>query len=105
MKAVIRTGGKQYLVEVGDILDIEKISADKDGKVIFDEVLMISEAEEKDVKVGDPVIKGAKVEALVEDQFKDKKVIVFKMKRRKGYRRTQGHRQNLTKIKITKILV
>lgn len=103
MKAVIRTGGKQYLVGVDDIIDIEKISADKDGKVIFDEVLMISDAEEKDVKLGDPIIKGAKVEAIVEDQFKDKKVIVFKMKRRKGYRRTQGHRQQLTKIKITKI--
>lgn len=101
MKAVIRTGGKQYLVGVDDVLDIEKISADKDSKVIFDEVLMI--AEDKDVKLGDPVIKGAKVEAIVEEQFKDKKIVVFKMKRRKRYRRTQGHRQQLTKIKITKI--
>lgn len=101
MKAVIRTGGKQYLVGVDDVLDIEKISAEKDSKVIFDEVLMI--AEDKDVKLGDPVIKGAKVEAIVEEQFKDKKIVVFKMKRRKRYRRTQGHRQQLTKIKITKI--
>ena len=102
MKAVIRTGGKQYLVGVNDVLDIEKIVSDKDGKIIFDEVLMI--ADDKDVKLGGPVIKGAKVEAIVEEQFKDKKVIVFKMKRRKRYRRTQGHRQQLTKVKITKIL-
>jgi len=101
MKAVIRTGGKQYLVGVDDVLDIEKISADDKGKIIFDEVLMI--AEDKDVKLGNPVIKGAKVEAIVEEQFKDKKIVVFKMKRRKRYRKTQGHRQQLTKVKITKI--
>ena len=101
MKAVIRTGGKQYLVGIDDILDVEKISADKAGKIIFDEVLMI--AEDKNVKLGDPIIKGAKVEAIVEEQFKDKKIVVFKMKRRKRYRKTQGHRQQLTKVKITKI--
>lgn len=101
MRAVIRTGGKQYLVEIDDVLDVEKISADEKSKIIFDEVLMI--AENKDVKLGDPVIKGAKVEAIVEEQFKDKKIVVFKMKRRKRYRRTQGHRQQLTKVKITKI--
>ncbi len=101
MKAVIRTGGKQYLVGVDDVLDVEKIEGDKDGKIVFDEVLMI--ADDKDVKLGDPVIKGAKVEANLEEQFKDKKIVVFKMKRRKRYRKTQGHRQQLTKVKITKI--
>jgi len=102
MKAVIRTGGKQYLVSEGDVIDVEKIPSDKKDKITFDEVLLL--ANDKDeVELGDPVIKGAKVEAELVEQFRDKKVVVFKMKRRKRYRKTQGHRQNLTKIKITKI--
>jgi len=102
MKAVIRTGGKQYLVSEGDVIDVEKIPSDKKDKITFDEVLLF--ANDKDeVELGDPVIKGAKVEAELVEQFRDKKVVVFKMKRRKRYRKTQGHRQNLTKIKITKI--
>jgi len=98
--AVIKTGGKQYLVEVGTVLDIEKI-ADESGKIIFDEVLLIDDG--KNTKIGTPLVDGAKVEAEIVKQFKDKKVRVFKMKRRKGYRKTQGHRQQKTKVKITKI--
>jgi len=98
--AVIKTGGKQYLVEAGTVLDIEKV-ADKDGKIIFDEVLLIDDG--KSTKIGTPLVDGAKVEAEIVEQFKDKKIRVFKMKRRKGYRRTQGHRQQKTKVKITKI--
>ncbi len=99
--AVIKTGGKQYLVEEGTVLDIEKI-ADKNGKVTFEEVLLIDDG--KNTKIGTPLLKGIKVEAEVVKQFKDKKVRVLKMKRRKRYRRTLGHRQNKTRIKITKIV-
>lgn len=81
-------------------MDIEKV-ADKDGKIIFDEVLLIDDG--KSTKIGTPLVDGAKVEAEIVEQFKDKKIRVFKMKRRKGYRRTQGHRQQKTKVKITKI--
>jgi len=102
MKAVIRTGGKQYLVSEGDVIDVEKIPSDKKDKITFDEILLLAN-DKNEVELGDPVIKGAKVEAELVEQFRDKKVVVFKMKRRKRYRKTQGHRQNLTKIKITKI--
>ena len=101
MKAVIRTGGKQYLVGVGDVIDVEKVSADEKSKIIFAEVLML--ADDKDVQLGDPVLKNASVEGEVAEQFKADKIVVFKMKRRKRYRKTQGHRQQLTKVKITKI--
>lgn len=103
IKAVIQTGGKQYLVSVGDVLDVEKLLVTDDKKVIFKEVLMVTDEAGKDIKLGDPLLKDTKVEAEVVSQFKADKIIVFKMKRRKRYRRTQGHRQQLTKIKITKI--
>lgn len=102
MKAVIKTGGKQYLVSEGDVLEIEKI-ADKSGKVVFDEVLLVTNEDGKELKIGNPLIKGAKVEAEVMEQGKAAKVIAFKMKRRKNYRRKVGHRQQFTRIKITKI--
>lgn len=98
--AVIKTGGKQYLVEAGTVLEIEKV-ADENGKIVFDEVLLIDDG--KSTKIGTPLVDGAKVEAEIVEQFKDKKIRVFKMKRRKRYRRTQGHRQHKTKVKITKI--
>ena len=100
MYAVIRTGGKQYKVEEGDILRVEKIEAEKGDKVTFDDVLLVGG---DDYAIGSPTVKGAQVSASVVRQFRDKKIIVFKMKRRKRYRKTQGHRQYLTEVRITQI--
>jgi large subunit ribosomal protein L21 len=100
MYAVIRTGGKQYKVEEGDTLQVEKLEALKGDTVTFGDVLLIGG---EDYTIGSPTIKGAQVSASVLRQFKDKKIVVFKMKRRKRYRKTIGHRQNLTEVRITKI--
>ena len=102
MKAVIKTGGKQYLVSEEDVLDIEKVAA-KEGKLSFDEVLLVMDESGKDMKLGDPILKGAKVDAEVVDEHKADKVIAFQMRRRKNHRRKVGHRQHLSRIKITKI--
>ncbi|MBR3210109.1 MAG: 50S ribosomal protein L21 [Bacilli bacterium] len=98
MKAVIKTGGKQYYVEEGTVLYVEKLDADTDAKVVFDEVLMVGDS------VGSPLVKGAKVEAKVLKQGKAKKIKVYKYRQKKKYRRTQGHRQPYTKIEITKVM-
>jgi len=100
MYAVIKTGGKQYKVEEGDIVRVEKIEAEKGDAVTFDNVLLIGGDE---YAIGTPTVKGASVSASVVRQFRDKKIDVFKMKRRKRYRKTQGHRQYLTEVRITKI--
>ncbi|MBR2587761.1 MAG: 50S ribosomal protein L21 [Bacilli bacterium] len=97
MKAVFETGGKQYYAKVGDVLYLEKLDGNADDKVTFENVLMIDE------KTGNPYIKGAKVEAKIVKQGKAKKIIVYKFKAKKKYRRTQGHRQPYTKVEITKI--
>ena len=102
MKAVIKTGGKQYLVSEDDVLTVERLDT-KDGKISFDEVLLVSDDKGKDLKLGTPLVEEAKVEAELVEDVKGDKIKVFKMKRRKRYRKTQGHRQNLSKIKITKI--
>lgn len=99
--AVIKTGGKQYLVQEGEVLEIEKIVADESGKVVFPEVLMI--ATDAGVNLGSPLVEGAKVEAELVEDFKEDKVIIFKMKRRKRYRKTQGHRQQKSRVKIVGI--
>ena len=99
MYAIIETGSKQYRVEKDTVLSVEKLDAE--GTVTFDRVLMTADGEK--IVVGSPVIKGASVKAEIVSQFKDKKVIAFKMRRRHGYHRTRGHRQNLTKVKITDI--
>lgn len=101
MYAIIVTGGKQYRVQEGDILFVERLSADVDSTVELTEVLALS----KDGKltVGSPVVEGAKVTAKVLKHGKAKKVIVFKFKRKKDYRRKQGHRQPYTQIQIEKI--
>ena len=96
MFAVIKTGGKQYKVEKNEVIKVEKLSAEKE--VVFDEVLMI------DDKIGAPFVNGAKVVCEVLDQIRDKKIIVFKKKRRHNYRRKQGHRQYLTVLKIKDIV-
>ena len=103
MFAVVKTGGKQYVVKEGDIVDIEKIEGNEKDKVKLDQILLV--ADSKDVKVGTPLVKGAIIEAEIKEQFKDKKVEILKFKRKTGYRRKKGHRQNKTKIEITKIKV
>ncbi|UJR84221.1 50S ribosomal protein L21 [Sandaracinus amylolyticus] len=98
MYAVIKTGGKQYRVTEGDRLRIEKLPGDVGASVTFDEVLMVGGDK---VAVGTPIVKGAKVTAEIVAQDRAKKVIVFKFRRRKNYRRKRGHRQPFTEIKIT----
>ena len=97
MKAVIKTGGKQYYVEENDIIFVEKLEGEVGSKVVFDEVLMLGD------EIGNPTIKGAKVTAKVLNHGKQKKILVFKYKPKKKYRRTQGHRQPYTKILIKSI--
>ena len=100
MYAIIATGGKQYRVSEGDVLYIEKIDAEVDSTVSFDVLLVENEG---DVKVGTPVVEGVKVEGKVVGQIRGEKIIVFKYKSKKNYRRKQGHRQPYTKVEITKI--
>ena len=100
MYAIIATGGKQYRVSEGDEIFVEKLDAQNDSVVSFD-ALLVGEGE--DVKVGTPVVAGVKVEGTVVGQVKGEKIIVFKYKSKKNYRRKQGHRQPYTKVKITKI--
>lgn len=102
MFAVIKTGGKQYKVAANDLVRIEKIAGDAGEVVTFENVLMVGN--ESDFSVGAPLVDGALVAGEVVEQFRDKKVIVFKKKRRQGYRRKNGHRQELTLVRITEIL-
>ena len=102
MFAIIKTGGKQYSVESGKVLKIEKIIGKKGETFTFDQVLLIGDSQKQ--TLGTPIIKGASVKATIIDQIRDKKIIVFKKKRRKNYRKTKGHRQYLTVLKIDKIL-
>lgn len=103
MYAVIKTGGKQYKVSEGDILNFEKIEGDKGDTVSFDEVLLVSGNE--DVRVGTPLVEGAKVVGEIISQGRGPKITVFKKKRRKGYSKKTGHRQDLTSLKIKEIVV
>jgi len=102
MFAVIETGGKQYRVQEGDVIYVEKLNAEVDAAVKFD-VLVCGEGEE--VKVGTPVVSGASVDGTVLAQGKSKKVVIFKYKSKKTYRKTRGHRQPFTKVEIKKINV
>ncbi len=99
--AVFKTGGKQYRATEGDLVTVEKLDAEEGASVEFDQVLLVGEG--ADVKVGTPFVEGGKVTGTVESQFKDRKVNVIKFKRRQGYRRTLGHRQRLTRIRVTGI--
>lgn len=101
MIAIIKTGGKQYKVAEGDVIEVEKIEAEKDGKVVFSDVLFVGD--EKDVKVGTPTVKDAKVEAVALEQKKGEKVTIIKHKAKKRYLKKMGHRQMLTKVEIKKI--
>jgi large subunit ribosomal protein L21 len=102
MHAVFRTGGKQFRAQPGERLKVPSLVADAGATVTFDDVLLLSDGE--DVKVGRPTVDGAAVTAEVLGHGRGKKIIVFKRKRRKGYRRKQGHRQNFTEIQVGEIL-
>jgi len=101
--AIIETGGKQYRVKEGDVIFIEKLPAEADETVTFDNVLAVFV--DDDAKIGAPYVEGAAVEASVVKNGKSKKIIVYKMHAKKGYRRKQGHRQPYTKVQIEKITV
>lgn len=103
MHAVIKTGGKQYRVQPGDEFNIEKLAdAEKGGEVTFEEVLAVGEGE--DLEIGKPLVDGATVTAeVVVAQGKGRKKVIFKKKRRKGYRRKRGHRQPFTRVRITEV--
>lgn len=102
MYAVIQTGGKQYRVQPGQTLSVEKLPGEKGDAVQFDEVLLVSN--EDKVTVGQPRVAGASVKAEIVEQGKDQKVIVFKFQRRKNYRRRYGHRQLFTSVKINEVV-
>lgn len=102
MYAVVETGGKQYRVAVGDRIEVERLDAEPGTDVTLDRVLLV--ADEGNVRVGTPVVDGARVVASVDEQIKGKKVIVFKMRPKKRYRRKQGHRQQLTRLVIKEIV-
>ena len=101
MYAVIKTGGKQYRVQQGDVIFVEKLNAQADEAVTFDEVLLVGDADQS--KVGTPVVEGAKVEGKVLAQVKGQKIVVYKYKAKKNERKKQGHRQPYTKVEITAI--
>ena len=99
--AVIKTGGKQYRVQQGDVIFVEKLNAQADEAVTFDEVLLVGDADQS--KVGTPVVAGAKVQGKVLAQVKSRKIVVYKYKSKKNERKKQGHRQPYTKVEITAI--
>jgi len=101
MQAIFVTGGKQYKVSEGDVIYVEKLNVEADATITFDNVLMLIDGE--NTKIGTPAVDGATVTAKAVKNGKSKKVLVFKMKPKKNYRRRQGHRQPYTKIEIQKI--
>ena len=101
MYAVVRTGGKQYRLGIGDSVKVEKLPNEVGNIVELSQILMVSDGNE--VKVGAPLVTGASVKAEIVGHGRNKKIRVFKMKRRKKYRRTQGHRQAFTQLKVTEI--
>jgi large subunit ribosomal protein L21 len=98
--AVIKTGGKQYLVTEGQKMKVEKLAGEKGSKVEFDEVLMVQNGK---LQIGQPVVEGVRVEGEILDQFRDKKKVVFKYKSKTRQAKLKGHRQNLTEVEIKKI--
>ncbi len=101
MYAVVKTGGKQYKVSEGDFLKVEKLPGAVGDSVAFEEVLLVSANGE--LRVGRPHVEGSRVTGTIVEQDREKKIIVFKMKRRKGFRKKQGHRQYYTGVKVTAI--
>jgi large subunit ribosomal protein L21 len=103
MYAVIQTGGKQYRVEPGKTVMVEKLAGDAGAKIVFDEVLLVSSGDGGSVTVGKPLVAGAKVTGEIVEQTRGDKLVVFKFRRRKNYVRRNGHRQDLTAVKIADI--
>ena len=103
MYAIIESCGKQYKVTEGDVVFFEKLDTEEGKKVTFDKVVLVSD--DKKVEVGSPYVKGVKVEGKVVEHGKGKKIIVYKYKAKKNYRRTYGHRQPFTKVEVTKIVL
>ena len=101
MYAIIQTGGKQYRVSEGDVVSIEKLTAAEGEEVVFEQVLTV--VSDSDIKIGKPVVEGAKVTAKVVEHGKGKKILIFKYKAKSNYRKRQGHRQPYTKVEISKI--
>ena len=101
MYAVIKTGGKQYRIQVGEKLKVEQIEAERGSELVLDQVLMVADGEK--ISMGNPFVEGATVSAKVLDQGRHDKIRIFKMRRRKHYQKHQGHRQNFTEIQITGI--
>lgn len=101
MYAIVETGGKQYQVEEGRYLDVELLDGEKDSKIVFDKVVMIVNG--KKSKVGQPYVAGASAEGTIVKHDKEKKIIVYKQRPKKGYRKKQGHRQGFTRVMISKI--
>jgi large subunit ribosomal protein L21 len=105
MYAVVRSGGKQYRVSQGGSVRVEKLAGEVGSSITLDDVLMIGGEGTGDVKVGTPTVDGAQIVGTIVAQGRGDKIRVFKMKRRKGYRRTQGHRQDYTEIRVEEIRV
>ncbi len=103
MFAVVQTGGKQYRVAVGDTVDVEKLEANPGDVIELDKVLLV--ADDEKVTVGNPVVQGAMIKAAVVEHGRGKKILVFKMKPKKRYRRHMGHRQSYTRLAIREIVV
>ncbi len=103
MYAIIETGGKQYRVSQGDTLLVEKLPFDEGAEVVFDRVLLVEGEDPEEIRVGQPTVENATVIARVQKNGRGKKIVVFKYKSKKNYRRKQGHRQPYTQIKIEKI--
>ncbi len=103
MYAVVETGGKQYRVQEGDVIVVEKLGVEAEAEVVFDKVLVAGEG--SDIKVGAPYVEGAAVKGTVVENGKAQKVIVFKYKSKKDYRNKRGHRQPYTKVKIDSIVL
>jgi large subunit ribosomal protein L21 len=101
--AIIKTGGKQYRVAPGDVLRVERLPGERGDEVVLDQVLLVNDGE--NVQVGQPLVPGATVRTQIVNQGKGKKVLVFKKKRRKNYRRKQGHRQLFTALQIGEIIL
>ena len=103
MYAIIRSGGKQYRAEVGATIDVDRLPQDVGESIALDDVLLV--ANDDDVKIGAPMVEGASVAATVVEQFRGKKIIVYKYRQRTNYRRKQGHRQHYTRLRIDEIRV
>jgi large subunit ribosomal protein L21 len=101
--AIIQTGGKQYRVSPGDVLRVEHLPGDRGDEVVLDQVLLVTDGQE--LRVGQPLVENATVRCQILRQGKGKKVLIFKKKRRKNYRRKQGHRQLFTALQVNEIIV